>query len=203
MRHLTGAAVAMAAVLALAGCGGGDTGSQGAGLKVQSAYMPQPVTAAMAAGYLVIENDSDAPDTLRSVTSDIAQDVTIHTTSGQTMESAGSADRAIPAHGRLVLESGGMHLMFEKLKRKPKEGETVSVELHFAKTDPVKVEMPVKSATYQPVSTTSTKSSASSPFSSSPFSSSPFSSSPFSLSLSSSSSSSSSSSAASSSSSHH
>ncbi|MEV6590866.1 copper chaperone PCu(A)C [Streptomyces acidicola] len=164
MRLRIGAALAMAAVLALAGCGGEDSGSQGAGLKVQSAYMPQPVTAAMAAGYLVIENDGDAPDTLRSVTSDIAQDVTIHTTSGQTMESAGSADRAIPAHGRLVLESGGTHLMFEKLKRKPKEGETVSVELHFAKTDPVKVEMPVKSATYQPAST---KSSASSSFSSS------------------------------------
>ncbi|MBA2807454.1 copper chaperone PCu(A)C [Streptomyces sp. KM273126] len=199
MRLRIGAALAMAAVLALAGCGGEDTGSQGAGLKVQSAYMPQPVTAAMAAGYLVIENDSDAPDTLRSVTSDIAQDVTIHTTSGQTMESAGSADRAIPAHGRLVLESGGMHLMFEKLKRKPKEGETVSVELHFAKTDPVKVEMPVKSATYQPASTTSTKSSASSSFS--PFSSLSFSSLSFaSLAFSSSSSTSS---AASSSSSHH
>ncbi|MFI1729233.1 copper chaperone PCu(A)C [Streptomyces acidicola] len=199
MRLRTGAALAMAAVLALAGCGGEDTGSQGAGLKVQSAYMPQPVTAAMAAGYLVIENDGDAPDTLRSVTSDIAQDVTIHTTSGQTMESAGSADRAIPAHGRLVLESGGMHLMFEKLKRKPKEGETVSVELHFAKTDPVKIEMPVKSATYQPTSATSTTSSASSPFSSLSFSSLSFSS----LSFSSLSFSSSSSSAASSSSSHH
>ncbi|MEW2396578.1 copper chaperone PCu(A)C [Streptomyces sp. NPDC046862] len=142
----------MAAVLTLAGCGDDSGGSEGTALKVDSAYMPQPVTAAMAAGYLVIENDGDTPDTLRSVTSDIAQDVTIHTTSGQTMESAGSNDRGIPAHGRLVLRSGGTHLMFEKLKRKPKEGETVSVELHFAKTDPVKVEMPVKSATYQPAS---------------------------------------------------
>src|SRR4051812_10671394 len=103
----------MTAVLTLAGCGGDDTGgSQAPGLKVESAYMPQPVTAAMAAGYLVIENDNDTPDTLQSVTSDIAQDVTIHTTSGQTMESAGSNDRDIPAHGRLVLQSGGMHLMF-------------------------------------------------------------------------------------------
>ncbi|GGZ84479.1 copper chaperone PCu(A)C [Streptomyces bluensis] len=170
MRLLTGAAVAMAAVLTLAGCGGEDTGgSREGGLKVQSAYMPQPVTAAMAAGYLVIENDSDAADTLRSVTSDIAQDVTIHKTSGQAMESAGSDDRAIPAHGRLVLESGGMHLMFEKLKRKPKEGETVSVQLHFAKTDPVEVEMPVKSATYQPASARSNKSPASSSFVSSSF----------------------------------
>ncbi|WP_407704514.1 copper chaperone PCu(A)C [Streptomyces spongiae] len=160
MRHLTGAAVVMTAVLALAGCGGDDSGgSQGAGVKVESAYMPQPVTAAMAAGFLVIENDGDTPDTLRSVTSDIAQDVTIHTTSGQTMESADGDDRAIPAHGRLVLKSGGMHLMFEKLKRKPKEGETVSLELHFTKTGPVKVEMPVKSATYRTASSSSSSSS--------------------------------------------
>lgn len=168
MRHLTGAAVAMTAVLALTGCGTDDTGgSRGTGLKVRSAYMPQPVTAAMAAGYLVIENDSDTPGTLQSVTSDIAQDITIHRTSGQTMESADGNDCSIPAHSRLVLESGGTHLMFENLKRKPKEGETVSVELHFTKTDPVKVEMPVKSATYRPASTTSSSSGSSSSSSSS------------------------------------
>ncbi|MPY38849.1 copper chaperone PCu(A)C [Streptomyces phyllanthi] len=146
----------MTCALVLAGCGGGDTdGDQGSGLRIRSAYMPQPVTAAMAAGYLVIENDSDQPDTLRSVSSDIAQEVTLHKTSGQTMESAGGDDRAIPARGRLVMESGGMHLMFEKLKRKPKEGETVSVELHFGKTDPITVKMPVKPATYRPASDTS------------------------------------------------
>jgi hypothetical protein len=146
----------MTGVLVLAGCGGGNSGGRQEGeLRVRSAYMPQPVTAGMAAGYLVIENHSDRPDTLRSVTSDIARDVTLHETSGQTMESVGSDGRAIPAHGRLVLGSGGMHLMFEKLKHKPKEGETVSVRLHFGKTGPITLEMPVKSATYQPPSSTS------------------------------------------------
>jgi periplasmic copper chaperone A len=173
VRRPAGAALVMTAVLTLAGCGGDDmTGAQGGDLRVQSAYMPQPVTDAMAAGYLVIENDSGRPDTLQSVTSDIAEDVTIHQTSGQMMESAGSNDRDIPAHGRLVLESGGMHLMFEKLEHKPEEGETVSVELHFTKTDPITVEMPVKSATYRPtsssvMSSSSTSSSTSSSSSSS------------------------------------
>lgn len=162
MRRRAGAAAAMTAVLALAGCGGGEAGgNRGVELRVQSAYMPQPVTAAMAAGYLVVENDGDAPDTLRSVTSDIAEDVTIHTTSGQTMERSGSDDRAIPAHGRLVLESGGMHLMFEKLKRKLEEGETVSVELRFARTGAITVEMPVKAATYRPATDRSSSSSSS------------------------------------------
>ncbi|MFF9811800.1 copper chaperone PCu(A)C, partial [Streptomyces coeruleorubidus] len=59
-----------------------------------------------------------------------------------------------PGHGKLVLESGGNHLMFEKLKRKPKEGDKVSLELHFTKSGPLKVEMPVKSPTYQPTAAT-------------------------------------------------
>lgn len=40
--------------------------------------------------------------------------------------------------------------MFEKLKRKPKQGEKVTVKLHFAESGTVTVEMPVKSATYSP-----------------------------------------------------
>ncbi|BFO22904.1 hypothetical protein SHKM778_92920 [Streptomyces sp. KM77-8] len=49
-----------------------------------------------------------------------------------------------------MLESGGNHLMFEQLKRKPEEGQKVSVELAFDRSDPVTVEIPVKSATYSP-----------------------------------------------------
>lgn len=59
-------------------------------------------------------------------------------------------DLAVPAHGQLVFKSGGTHLMFDKLKHKPEEGQTVAVELHFAEADPVVVKMPVKSATYIP-----------------------------------------------------
>ncbi|NGO10661.1 copper chaperone PCu(A)C [Streptomyces sp. HC44] len=151
----------MAGALALSGCGGSADGADAApDLSVESAYMPQPVTDSLAAGYLTVVNNSDASDDLVSATSDIAEDVTVHQTSGQTMKEAGRLK--IPADGRLVLESGGTHLMFEKLKRKPKEGETVSVELRFTKTDPIKVEMPVKSATYRPASAQSSSSSSTS-----------------------------------------
>ena len=145
----------MAAALALAGCGGSDSDGSGPELSVASVYMPQPVSDSMAAGFLVVANDSGADDRLSSVTSDIAGEVTLHTTSGQSMTEVKDLD--VPAHGKLVLESGGNHLMFEKLKRKPKEGDKVSLELHFTKSGPMKVEMPVKSPTYQP--TASTKSS--------------------------------------------
>ncbi|MCZ4507001.1 copper chaperone PCu(A)C [Streptomyces sp. ActVer] len=143
-------ALVLTAALTLVGCG--DSGSSGPELSVGSAYMPQPVSDSMAAGFLVITNESGAADRLSSVTSDIADEITLHTSSAQSMTEV--KDLGIPANGKLVLESGGNHLMFEKLKRKPKEGDKVSLELHFTKSGPMKVEMPVKSPTYRPTAVT-------------------------------------------------
>jgi hypothetical protein len=110
--------------------------------------MPQPVSADMAAGFLTISNQGGAKDELTSVTSDVAGQVTMHSTVGGAMEEKTSF--AIPAHGRLVFSSGGNHLMFEQLKRKPEQGQTVTLKLGFARSGPLTVEMPVKSATYNP-----------------------------------------------------
>ncbi|RSN56711.1 hypothetical protein DMH12_13790 [Streptomyces sp. WAC 04229] len=144
------AALAVIGTLALAGCGGADSGASGASgaeLSVGAAYIPQPVSASMAAGFLTITNEGDSDDELTSVTSG-AGDVTVHETVDGTMK---EVDRLkIPAHGQLVFRSGGNHLMFEKLKQQPKQGQTVTVELHFAQSDPVTVKVPVKAATYQP-----------------------------------------------------
>ncbi|MEE1837414.1 copper chaperone PCu(A)C [Streptomyces sp. SP17KL33] len=154
MRPLTGPVlITAAALVALTGCGSSDSSSgdsSAAELSVKAAYMPQPVTDSMAAGYLVIENAGGTADELTSVTSDLAQDVTVHKTTGQSMREV--AGLKVPADGELVLASGGNHLMFENLKRKPKEGETVSLRLNFTKSEAITVEMPVKSATYQPTS---------------------------------------------------
>ncbi|MFC8199289.1 copper chaperone PCu(A)C [Streptomyces sp. NPDC060006] len=165
-RTATATALVLAASLALAGCGDSDPAPSDGELSVGSAYMPQPVSDSMAAGFLVIANDGDAGDKLSSVSSDVAGEVTIHRTVGQTMEEVNDLD--VPAHGKLVLESGGDHLMFEKLKRKPKEGDTVSLELHFAKSGPLKVEMPVKSTVYRPTAATGSSSRSSSQSSSQP-----------------------------------
>ena len=145
MRHLVAPAAVLAGALALAGCGG--SGDTKADLSVSSSYMPQPVSD-MAAGFLTIANKGGTKDALTSVTSDAAGSVTVHQTVGQSMEEVTSLD--VPAHGQLVFKSGGNHLMFENLKHKPKQGEKVTLELHFAKSGPIKVEMPVKSATYNP-----------------------------------------------------
>ncbi|MGW4593823.1 copper chaperone PCu(A)C [Streptomyces sp. NPDC004457] len=139
---------ALAAALALTACSGSGSEPGRAELSVGSSYMPQPVSADMAAGFLTITNKGGAGDELTSVTSDVAGEVTMHSTVGGAMTQKSSF--AIPAHGRLVFRSGGNHLMFERLKRAPKQGQTVAVKLTFSKSGPVTVEMPVKSATYNP-----------------------------------------------------
>ncbi|MBX9424048.1 MULTISPECIES: copper chaperone PCu(A)C [Streptomyces] len=143
------AAVALAAALALTGCSSSSSSSGGDApeLKVSGAFMPQPVMD-MAGGFLTITNDGDTADKLTSVTSPISDDVTIHETKNQKMQEVESFD--IPANGTLSLERGGNHIMFMELKKKPKQGEKVSIELHFEKSDPIKVELPVEAATHNP-----------------------------------------------------
>lgn len=144
MRRFTPVTVVMAGALVLAGCGSEDSKAE---VSVSGAYMPQPVSDSMAAGFLTVTNKGGTKDELTSVTSDVGE-VTAHETVNSSMQEA--KELAVPAHGQLVFKSGGSHLMFEKLKRKPKQGEKVTVRLHFAESGTVTVEMPVKSATYNP-----------------------------------------------------
>ncbi|MFG2157826.1 copper chaperone PCu(A)C [Streptomyces olivaceus] len=146
------AVLAAIGALAAAGCGGSDSGagsasSSAAELSVEAAYMPQPVSDSMAAGFLTISNEGGKADELTSVTSEVGE-VTLHETVDGTMKEANRLE--VPAHGQLVFRSGGNHLMFEKLRQQPEQGQSVAVELHFAHSDPVTVELPVKAATYRP-----------------------------------------------------
>ncbi|MFF4573184.1 copper chaperone PCu(A)C [Streptomyces sp. NPDC001410] len=147
MRRAVLTAAALAGALALVGCGTGSDSAK-AELSVSASYMPQPVSADMAAGFLTITNQGGTKDELTSVTSDVAGQVTMHSTVGGAMEEKTSF--AVPAHGQLVFKSGGNHLMFEKLKRRPEQGQKVTLKLTFAKSGPLTVEMPVESATYNP-----------------------------------------------------
>ncbi|MFI8517382.1 copper chaperone PCu(A)C [Streptomyces sp. NPDC085481] len=143
------AAVALTAALALTGCSSSDSADSKSGpdLKVSGAFMPQPVMD-MAGGFLTITNSGDAADKLTSVTSGLSDDVTIHETKNQKMQEVKSFD--IPANGELKLERGGSHIMFMELKKQPKQGEKVAIELHFEKSDPIKVDLPVEAANHNP-----------------------------------------------------
>ncbi|MFE1479521.1 copper chaperone PCu(A)C [Streptomyces fimicarius] len=139
--------LALTTGLTLAGCSSDGGSGGGPELKVTDAFMPQPVSD-MAAGFLVVQNSGGTGDRLTSVTSPLSDDVTIHETKNQKMRQVSSFE--VPANGELDLERGGNHIMFMKLKQKPKQGEKVSVELHFEKADPITVDLPVKETTHNP-----------------------------------------------------
>ncbi|MDQ0985546.1 copper chaperone PCu(A)C [Streptomyces sp. V2I9] len=143
LRPVLAAVLALATGLTLAGCSSAGEPD----LEIVGAYLPQPVSD-MAAGFLVVQNKGDAGDRLTSVTSPLSDDVTIHETKNRKMRKVSSFE--VPAKGELDLERGGNHIMFMKLKQKPKQGEKVSVELHFEKAGRITVDLPVKETTHNP-----------------------------------------------------
>lgn len=141
------------AAFALAGCStapdaAAHAGTKGPRLSVSGAYIPQPVLGDMAAGYFTVTNTGDADAELTSVSSDLAADITLHTTTENRMRKVSSL--TVPAHGRLTLSNGGNHLMLRELTHKPVAGDKVSMELHFATADPIGVTVPVEPAGYRP-----------------------------------------------------
>ena len=149
MKPLTAVVVGVAVtVAALTGCSP-TTAEARPQLRVSGAYVPQPPMGDMAAGYFTITNTGRAADKLTSVTSDIATDVSMHTTTA-----AGQMRQVpsfpVPAGGSLVFRTGANHLMLMGLKRKPMVGDIVTFVLHFATSAPITVRAPVRSATYQP-----------------------------------------------------
>ncbi|MET9493922.1 copper chaperone PCu(A)C [Streptomyces sp. NPDC006552] len=150
MRRRTPAPAAMVLALGLALTACGSDGSDAAPeVKVQGAFIPEPASGSMAAGFFLVHNSGGA-DTLSSVDSPISGQVTLHSTEDGVMKERSSF--AVPAKGELDFERGGNHLMFENLKHRPKQGDKVAVTLHFSKSGAVTVSFPVKAATYHPAS---------------------------------------------------
>jgi hypothetical protein len=149
------AATALSFALGLGACAADDSGAAtkadsggGPRLRAEGGFVPQPVMKDLAAGYLTVRNDGPADDRLTAVSTDLADDVTMHTTEGERMRAVDGFD--VPAGGELALARGGAHLMLEKLDRKPEVGEKVSFVLHFAESEPIEVEVPVQPTTYRP-----------------------------------------------------
>ncbi|MFJ8694561.1 copper chaperone PCu(A)C [Streptomyces roseolilacinus] len=142
------AALALVAGLALGGCSSAGPADGTPRPEVSGAFIPEPVNADMAGGFLTVTNTGGAGDTLTSVTSDLSDDVQMHETKDRKMRQVESFD--LPAHGELRLERGGSHLMFMELKRTVRQGDKVRIELHFEKSDPIEVEVPVEAKTHNP-----------------------------------------------------
>ncbi|MCP9958161.1 copper chaperone PCu(A)C [Streptomyces sudanensis] len=141
-------AFALLAGLVLGGCSSAGPADGEPRPEVRGAFVPEPVNTDMAAGFLTVTNTGGAGDTLTSVTSDLSDEVQMHETKDRRMRQVDSFD--LPAHGELRLERGGDHLMFMGLKRLPKQGDKIKVELRFEKSGPIEVEVPVEDRTHDP-----------------------------------------------------
>lgn len=137
------AAVVAALLTGAAACSAEPAGPE---LSVRDAFVPEPVSEAVAGGFLVLENTGDEDDALVGAVSEMAEKVELHETVENSMRPVDSLP--VPAGGSLELARGGNHLMLHGLDRKPVEGDTVPVALEFEKSGTLTIDIPVASATH-------------------------------------------------------
>lgn len=127
----------------LPSCPTGQTFTQG-DITVSGAFSrATPPNAQSAGGYLSIHNAGAADDTLVSVTSEAAKDVSIHQMkmNGNVMEmSAVENGLPVPAGGTVSLDPMGYHLMLTGMAAPFVQGQCLDMVLHFAKAGDVTVQ---------------------------------------------------------------
>ncbi len=96
--------------------------------------------------YLTIENSGPTMDRLIAASSTVARSVQLHSSQmDQGMASMHHEPRLdIPAHSRLEMKPGGLHLMLQDLKQPLHEGDTFHLKLKFEKSGEVELSVPVK-----------------------------------------------------------
>ncbi|MCS7083319.1 MAG: copper chaperone PCu(A)C [Bacteroidetes bacterium] len=94
-----------------------------------------------------LHNTQAAADTLRAAYAEVAARVELH----RTVSAAGGMRRmepvpyiALPAGSTVELVPGGLHVMLIGLKRALRAGDTVTVELEFARAGRVRLRAPVR-----------------------------------------------------------
>lgn len=97
--------------------------------------------------YVRLHNAGSIPDTLLEATAEVAARVELH----QTVSGPGNMRRmepvsyvVLPARGEFRLEPGGWHVMLLGLKRDLRAGDTVKVELRFARAGRIQLQAPVR-----------------------------------------------------------
>lgn len=121
----------------------------GGDIVVRDVWVPAPPGGAkVAAGYLVIENKGSQPERLLGGTFGLAGRVEVHEMTnidGVMRMRPIEPGLDIPAGGRVVLESGGTHLMLMDLKEPLKAGDRFAGKLHFEKLGLLPVMLEVRS----------------------------------------------------------
>jgi copper(I)-binding protein len=116
------------------------------GVIVSEAWTRPAAPGMTAAGYMSIANPGAVADALDGASSPIARRVTLHQSRlvGNVSVMRPLASLPLPAHGRASLAPGGLHLMFEGLKRPLKGGDRAPVTLRFRRAGPVRVWLAVR-----------------------------------------------------------
>ena len=110
-----------------------------------------PPGSSVSAAYMTIENKGES-DTLVSISSELAENVELHTTkvddnSVATMEMIDILE--VPSNKSIELEPGGMHIMLIGLKESLIGKESVDLKLVFDKAGEVEIKAPVKKSGQQ------------------------------------------------------
>jgi periplasmic copper chaperone A len=127
--------------LLAAGAGpGASAASDRPRLSVTGAYLPQPASQEVPA-YVTVRNSGTAADRLIGVRTDVSSIVMLHRGSGAQMELVSSVP--LPPHRQVQLAGGGLHLMVMDPTRVLLKGDWVRFTLVFARSEPVKVSVPV------------------------------------------------------------
>jgi copper(I)-binding protein len=135
---LAGFAGLIRGAVPLAAAGSGGVASDP--IVVSGAYVREPASPDVAAAYFTVYNTTGSDDTLTQVHTGAGADNELHANGSMTMTPGGLR---IPAHSSVTLSPGKGHVMIERIYGTLEPGQTVDIELDFAKAGPVIVEAKV------------------------------------------------------------
>lgn len=109
---------------------------------VSGAWVREPASPDVAAGYFTVYNTSASPDTLVAVNTGAGRTAVLHaeTNGSMTVDKDGLL---IPPHSSVSLSPGKGHVMIEGLFGPLKPGQSVNMELQFLHAGPLVVLAPV------------------------------------------------------------
>ena len=138
--------ILVAALLLLGGCGRGPSPIRAGDLSILPGYANAAPGGDGGVGYFVTRNGGGEPDTLLSVAVAGASAAHLHTVAraGGPEGMAPLDNPTVPPGGALVLRPGEAHLMFEGLGRALRLGDTVRIQLRFARNGRVEVPLVVR-----------------------------------------------------------
>ena len=117
-------------------------------ISVNTGYIRETIPGtSISSAYMTIQNTSSKKISLIGASSDFSPRIEIHE---HTMEDGMMRMRQrksieIPAEGEVILQPSGLHLMIFDLKKPLKEGQTVSIILHFSTHEELTIQLPIQS----------------------------------------------------------